>query len=167
MSIDESFSDDISYLSSPIRSSDRLLRSSTISMEGVQPRRDRLIEENQLFVGRDKDCTYRVESSSRAFQKIRLSIDRWVVPQMVDTVNVSPLSSATNHQISERSSQIFDIHHRQKCMETSYICLGERLEALIDREKNSYLFHENGLKYSVCDKVTDLTNFPNRWLLQI
>ena len=52
-------------------------------------------------------------------------------------------------------------------MQSAHICPRGRLELIIDTEKGSGLFHRNGLKCSICNKITDLANFPSRPLYQI
>lgn len=52
-------------------------------------------------------------------------------------------------------------------MNSAHICPGGRLELIVDTEQNSGLFHKNGLKCSICNKITDLTNFPSRPLYEI
>jgi hypothetical protein len=77
------------------------------------------------------------------------------------------LASASVHEIEERSSQIFDVNHLKECMHPAHICPGGRLELIIDTETNLGLFHQNGLKCSICNKITNLTNFPIRPLYQL
>jgi hypothetical protein len=68
--------------------------------------------------------------------------------------------SASEHEVIEGSSQIFDVNHLKECIAKAHICPGGRFELIIDEEKNSGLFHKNGLKCSICERITDLTNFP-------
>jgi hypothetical protein len=79
----------------------------------------------------------------------------------------SVLTSAAVHEVDERSSQIFDVNHLKECMHSAHICPGGRLELIIDTEKSFGLFHKNGLKCSICNEITDLTNFPSRPLNQL
>jgi hypothetical protein len=89
------------------------------------------------------------------------------VSSPIGAASIFSRSSATNYPINDRSSQIFDVNHLQECLRTSHICSGGRLELVIDSENSSGLFHKNGLKCSVCNKVTDLTNFLIRPLFEI
>lgn len=75
-------------------------------------------------------------------------------------IDVSVLSSASSHDMNNRSSQIFDMNHLKECFESAHICPGGRLELIIDTKRNSGLFHKNALKCSVCNATVNLTNFP-------
>ena len=77
------------------------------------------------------------------------------------------LFSASNYETDKESSQIFDVNHLKERLRLAHICPGGRLELIIDNEKDIGLFHQNGLKCSICNEITDLANFPIRPLYQI
>ncbi|CAF4142249.1 unnamed protein product [Rotaria magnacalcarata] len=150
MSSDESFFDEDLDIASSIDSSDRVLRSSSISSKSNRTISSDFNHEIYSHSRSSKETIVQTKNVSRSFQKIRLSIE-----------------SASAHEIDERSSQIFDINYLKECMHSAHICPGGRLELIIDTEKNIGLFHKNGLKCSICKKTTDLTNFPSRPLHQL
>ncbi|CAF3259605.1 unnamed protein product [Rotaria sp. Silwood2] len=137
MSSDESFNDEYLDKSSPIRMSDRVLRSSSVSTSSDQRMPMNFINE-----------TYSSTSSNTK----RISNE--------NLTSRSIFYSASDHEVVERSSQIFDVSHLKECIDTAHICPGGRLELIIDAGKSFGLFHKNGLKCSICNKITDLTNFP-------
>ena len=68
--------------------------------------------------------------------------------------------SVSNHDMNDRSSQIFDMIHLKECLESAHICPGGRCELMIDTKKNFGPFHKNALKCSICNRITNFTNFP-------
>jgi hypothetical protein len=84
-----------------------------------------------------------------------------------NNIQDSIFCSASVHEVVERSSQIFDVNHLKECIDIAHICPGGRLELIIDSGKSFGLFHKNGLKCSICNKITDLTNFPAQSSRQI
>ncbi|CAF4828935.1 unnamed protein product [Rotaria sp. Silwood2] len=150
MSSDESFDDEYFDKSSPIRMSDRVLRSSSISTSSDQIMPMNSIDETYSSTNSNTKTISNGNFTSRSFEKIRLSIE-----------------SASVHEVVERSSQIFDVNHLKECIDKAHICPGGRLELIIDSGKSFGLFHKNGLKCSICNKMTDLTNFPAQSSRQI
>ncbi|CAF3871220.1 unnamed protein product [Rotaria sp. Silwood1] len=136
---DECFSDESLDKYSPIRPSDRILRSASVS---------------STFDGTILTNLDLATHSMASVEKEKI-------------IKVFVLVSASNHEMHERSSQIFDVNHLRECMHSAHICPGDRLELIIDTERNSGLFHNNGLQCSVCNKITDFTNFPRRPLYQL
>ncbi|CAF1521043.1 unnamed protein product [Adineta steineri] len=137
MSSDESFNDQHFDKSSPIRMSDRILRSSSVSTSSDQ--RMPMNFMNQTY-----------SSISANTKKMLMEILLHVVLKRCDYLL----------KVVEQSSQIFDVNHLKECIDTAHICPGDRLELIIDAKKSFGLFHQNGLKCSICNKITDLTNFP-------
>jgi hypothetical protein len=76
MSSDESFFDENLDKSSPIRPSDRILRSSLISSESDRTILTDFNQKIHSFVSTNKETISETKNSSRTFQKIRLSIER-------------------------------------------------------------------------------------------
>lgn len=79
----------------------------------------------------------------------------------------SLLFSASSRETDKEANQIFDVNHLEECIRLAHICPGARLELIIDKEKNIGLFHQNGLKCSLCNEITDLNNFPIKPLHQV
>lgn len=76
MSSDESFFDENLDKSSPTRSSDRILRSSSISSIADPKISVNLIRKGRSSVMNDKETNDQTTNRSRSFQKIRLSVER-------------------------------------------------------------------------------------------
>ena len=76
MSSDESFYDENLDKSSPIRSSERILRSSSISSKSDHAISTDFNQKMHSFVGTGEKTKTQTKNSSRSFKKIKLSVER-------------------------------------------------------------------------------------------
>lgn len=70
--------------------------------------------------------------------------------------------SVIDHDSTNNTSQIFDVNHLQETLRNAHLCPGGRLEFIIDQQDSCGLFHKNGLQCSICNTITDLTNFRSQ-----
>ena len=70
--------------------------------------------------------------------------------------------SATQYQTSAKTAQIFELDCLQEQLGVAHLCPGAHFVFVADGNTPQGLYHENGLRCSLCEKISPLTNFKRK-----
>ncbi|CAF1659817.1 unnamed protein product [Adineta ricciae] len=152
MSSDESEFDQTLLL--PTNTTDRLQRYKKNTSYGRRSRSKR--SRSNKSKGISSSEQNRSKSESRELTKTRTT-----------TKIRNSLASALEYAPSKTTTQLFEINYLQTQLADAHLCANAHLIFIPDINRSQGLYHENGLKCSLCGKISPFSNFPPKPLYEV